>query len=90
MSADEHKFHPECFQCWECGEHIGDAEEYILVERSKVFNRKCFEGKAAPHTIHLIKINLQQNKVLPIKLCVEQSRSPTSKNLLKSEIKISE
>lgn len=90
MSADEHKFHPECFMCCECGDHIGISNGYILVERSKIYDSKCFEGKVAPHTIHHIKVNLQQNILLPIKLCVEQARSQTSKKLIESDIKISE
>uniref|UniRef100_A0A336LBI2 non-specific serine/threonine protein kinase n=1 Tax=Culicoides sonorensis TaxID=179676 RepID=A0A336LBI2_CULSO len=87
MSADVHKFHPECFQCSECRDHIGDAEEYILVERSKVYDRKCFEGKIAPHTIHLIRVNLE-HKINPIKLSIEQ---PGNKSFLtKPTIKIAE
>lgn len=89
MSADEHKFHPECFMCCECGDHIGDSEEYILVERSKIYDSRCFEGKVAPHTIHLINVNLQQNKMLPIKLCLQQALSQTSKKIMESDIKIS-
>lgn len=88
MSAGEHKFHPECFRCIKCEDPIGEGEEYILVERSKIFNRKCFEDKDAPHTIHLIRVNLLQDNLLPIKLCMQGSI--ISNELRKSDIKISE
>ncbi|XP_063703703.1 LIM domain kinase 1 isoform X2 [Culicoides brevitarsis] len=96
MAADCHKFHPECFACCFCEELIGDEEEYILVERTNIYDRKCFEEKADTsqfnaHTIHFIKVKIQQNNMLPIQLCVEQGHTKTTdKKSLKSNIKISQ
>nr|XP_032836889.1 LIM domain kinase 1-like [Petromyzon marinus] len=42
MVAGSQKFHPECFSCGACGEHIGDGDTYALVERSTLYCGTCY------------------------------------------------
>ncbi|XP_033747383.1 LIM domain kinase 1-like isoform X2 [Pecten maximus] len=66
MVAGEHKYHPECFVCFNCGSFIGDGETYALVERSKLFCGKCYKAVMSPlgespgrrktHCIQLVEI----------------------------------
>ncbi|XP_069136274.1 LOW QUALITY PROTEIN: LIM domain kinase 1-like [Argopecten irradians] len=66
MVAGEHKYHPECFVCFNCGGYIGDGETYALVERSKLFCGKCYKAVMSPlgespgrrktHCIQLVEI----------------------------------
>ncbi|XP_060081124.1 LIM domain kinase 1-like, partial [Ylistrum balloti] len=48
MVAGEHKYHPECFVCFNCNNFIGDGETYALVERSKLFCGKCYKAVMSP------------------------------------------
>ncbi|XP_019633248.1 PREDICTED: LIM domain kinase 1-like isoform X1 [Branchiostoma belcheri] len=52
MAAGEHKYHPECFLCMNCGIYIGDGDTYALVERSKLYCGPCYRHLIITPTNH--------------------------------------
>lgn len=82
MVAGEHKFHPECFKCTNCGVFIGDGDSYVLVERSKLFCGGCYKRhmhpiskqfRQHPHSIQLVEIPVT-GKERKIKLSLDQPK----------------
>ncbi|GAB6033536.1 hypothetical protein CHUAL_013410 [Chamberlinius hualienensis] len=82
MVAGEHKFHPECFRCFNCSTFIGDGESYALIERSKLYCGACYKKQMQPiikyspfvkqpHSIQLVEIPATQNRQRGIKLSLD-------------------
>ncbi|KFM64221.1 LIM domain kinase 1, partial [Stegodyphus mimosarum] len=70
MVAGDHKFHPECFKCTNCGGFIGDGDSYVLVERSKLFCGGCYKRhmqpiadqySRQPHSIQLVELPVNES-----------------------------
>ncbi|XP_054717918.1 LIM domain kinase 1-like [Uloborus diversus] len=87
MVAGDHKFHPECFKCTNCGNFIGDGDSYVLVERSKLFCGGCYKRhmqpiaehySRQPHSIQLVEIPVNESdQVRKIKLSVNNPKCST-------------
>lgn len=97
MTVGDHKFHPECFQCQNCSNHIGDNETYLLLERTQLFCNVCFDQKVIPnafpelHSIQLVKIKLPEDNRHPVKLKADSSKHPLVKSVKNdTNIRISE
>lgn len=82
MVAGEHKFHPECFKCFNCGNFIGDGDSYALVERSKLYCGSCYKRQMQPlskfspfvkqpHSIQLVEIPATPDRQRGIKLALD-------------------
>ncbi|XP_042898426.1 LIM domain kinase 1 isoform X2 [Parasteatoda tepidariorum] len=87
MVAGDHKFHPECFKCTNCGGFIGDGDSYVLVERSKLFCGGCYKRhmqpiaeqfSRLPHSIQLVEIPVNDSGCeRKIKLSVNNPKCST-------------
>ncbi|XP_041348192.1 LIM domain kinase 2-like isoform X2 [Gigantopelta aegis] len=92
MVAGDHRYHPECFQCFHCSSYIGDGDPYALVERSKLFCGICYKKVVTPllaatperrklHSIQLVEIPPTPDRQRGVSLSVHrQVLRPTERD----------